>query len=353
MSTLAKIVSERHLAARIDAAPRPLVMTNGVFDIIHRGHVDYLERAASLGRTLIVALNTDKSVRLLGKGDDRPINSEMDRAFVLAGLQSVDLVTFFSAKTPEELILRIRPDVYVKGGDYDIESLQETRLVRAMGGTSIALPFIDGYSTTSMLQRATKTRASGERLRQAAFLDRDGVINIDKGYVSSWSDFEFVPGAVEAMKMLRNSGYVLVVVTNQSGIARGVFDEDTYHRLTARYLEELRQYGVVVERVYHCPHHPLGVVKHLAIECQCRKPAPGMLWRAAEELGLSLENSILVGDKADDIRAAQAAGVGRAFSVKSSNPDSVANNDDSDGHYPNLLDCVKNILPSIVQESSR
>jgi rfaE bifunctional protein nucleotidyltransferase chain/domain len=132
---------------------RPLVFTNGVFDVLHRGHVMYLERARELGATLLVGVNTDSSARRLGKGPDRPLNNEADRALVLAALQSISFVTWFDENTPCELIRKCRPDVYVKGGDYDVESLEETRLMRSWGGRSVAIDFVAGYSTTSLLKR--------------------------------------------------------------------------------------------------------------------------------------------------------------------------------------------------------
>jgi rfaE bifunctional protein nucleotidyltransferase chain/domain len=132
---------------------RPLVFTNGVFDVLHRGHVVYLARARDLGGTLLVGVNTDASARRLGKGPDRPLNNEADRALVLAGLAGVSFVTWFDENTPCELIARCRPDVYVKGGDYDVETLEETRLVRSWGGRSVAIDFVSGYSTTALLQR--------------------------------------------------------------------------------------------------------------------------------------------------------------------------------------------------------
>ena len=132
---------------------RPLVFTNGVFDVLHRGHVAYLAGARDLGVTLLVGVNTDVSARKLGKGPDRPLNSETDRMLVLAGLASVSFVTLFDESTPCKLISRCRPDVYVKGGDYDIETLEETRLVRGWGGRAVAMDFVPGYSTSSLLQR--------------------------------------------------------------------------------------------------------------------------------------------------------------------------------------------------------
>jgi rfaE bifunctional protein nucleotidyltransferase chain/domain len=132
---------------------RPLVFTNGVFDVLHRGHVVYLARARDLGATLLVGVNTDVSARRLGKGPDRPLNNEADRALVLAGLAGVSFVTWFDENTPCELIARCRPDVYVKGGDYDVEALEETRLVRSWGGRAVAIDFVSGYSTSSLLQR--------------------------------------------------------------------------------------------------------------------------------------------------------------------------------------------------------
>lgn len=143
--------SECEAAVRRGALPRPLVFTNGVFDILHRGHVSYLDAAAQLGATLIVALNTDQSVRRLGKGPDRPLNALDDRAALIAALESVSVVTCFDEDTPQALIEALRPDIIVKGGDYDMETLPETASVRSWGGTAVAIPFEFQRSTTSLL----------------------------------------------------------------------------------------------------------------------------------------------------------------------------------------------------------
>ena len=148
-----KLCSRADARERIQTLARPLVFTNGVFDVLHRGHVTYLEQARQLGASLVVALNSDASARRLGKGPDRPLNKEMDRALVIAALESVSLVTWFDEDTPLELIAELQPDLLVKGGDYDMAKLAETKLVQAYGGRALAIPFVDGYSTTALVKR--------------------------------------------------------------------------------------------------------------------------------------------------------------------------------------------------------
>lgn len=153
-----KIVTREALAARRPNLPAPVVFTNGVFDILHRGHVSYLAEARALGACLIVGVNSDTSVRMLGKGDDRPINREEDRMALLAALESVDWVVRFEEKTPVDLIAALRPDILVKGGDYDMDALPESSLVRGWGGRALAIPFEHERSTTALLK---KVRAHG------------------------------------------------------------------------------------------------------------------------------------------------------------------------------------------------
>ncbi|MBI5268576.1 MAG: adenylyltransferase/cytidyltransferase family protein [Burkholderiales bacterium] len=147
-----KLLSQDEAQARFRGRPGT-VFTNGVFDVLHRGHVAYLAAARALGDRLIVAVNSDASARRLGKGPDRPLNRAQDRAFLLAGLESVDAVVEFEEDTPLAVLARLQPGLYVKGGDYDMATLAETPLVHSWGGRSLALPFVDGYSTTALVRR--------------------------------------------------------------------------------------------------------------------------------------------------------------------------------------------------------
>ena len=148
-----KICERGAAVERVAQMPRPVIFTNGGFDVLHRGHVVYLEQARALGGSLVVALNSDASAKRLGKGPGRPLNKEMDRAVVIAALASSSLVTWFDEDTPLEIIGQLRPDVLVKGGDYDMQRLAETKVVEAYGGRALAIPFVDGYSTTALVKK--------------------------------------------------------------------------------------------------------------------------------------------------------------------------------------------------------
>lgn len=150
-----KLVSVQQALERLTNShwPKPLVFTNGVFDILHRGHVTYLDEAAQLGATLVVGVNSDASAKRLGKAPDRPLNSAADRAALLAALESVTAVVVFDEDTPVELIGQLRPDIIVKGGDYDMQVLPETKLVESWGGKAVAIPFEFARSTTNLVDK--------------------------------------------------------------------------------------------------------------------------------------------------------------------------------------------------------
>lgn len=152
------------LPALLERFGRPrqqrVVFTNGVFDVLHRGHVEYLAAARALGDVLIIGLNTDASTRRL-KGPARPVNSELDRAIVLAGLASVDAITLFDQDTPQQLIAALLPDVLVKGGDYTPETIVGRAEVEAAGGRTVVMPLVEGRSTTQILHRLQQNPVNG------------------------------------------------------------------------------------------------------------------------------------------------------------------------------------------------
>jgi len=149
----AKICRPQELAARLKTLERPLVFTNGVFDILHRGHATYLAQARALGASLLVAVNSDASARSLGKGKDRPINALEDRLALVAALEAVTLVTWFEQETPLELILAAKPEVLVKGGDWKPEAIVGAKEVKSWGGAVHSIPLLSGRSTSSVIER--------------------------------------------------------------------------------------------------------------------------------------------------------------------------------------------------------
>jgi len=151
-----KICAPSEIAQRAALLPRPLVFTNGCFDILHRGHVTYLAQARALGTSLLVGVNSDASVRRQGKGEDRPINNQQDRMAVLAALASVDLVVCFDADTPLNLILACKPDILVKGGDWPVQDIVGAQEVLGRGGKVHSIPFLYQRSTTATIGKIRK-----------------------------------------------------------------------------------------------------------------------------------------------------------------------------------------------------
>jgi D-glycero-D-manno-heptose 1,7-bisphosphate phosphatase len=144
----------------------------------------------------------------------------------------------------------------------------------------------------------------GEGRRPAAFLDRDGVLNVDRGYAHRPDQLEWIAGAPDAVRLLNEAGYYVFVITNQSGVARGYYEEAAVHKFHAHMQDALRAQGAHIDAFYYCPHHPDGAIKEFAIKCRCRKPEPGLLEQAALDWPIDLDRSFLIGDKDDDLAAA-------------------------------------------------
>lgn len=163
----------------------------------------------------------------------------------------------------------------------------------------------------------SKILRSGQSKRPAAFLDRDGVLNVDTGYAHRIDQLEWITGAPDAVKLLNEAGYTVIVVTNQSGIARGLYDEVAVHRFHAHMQDALKPQGAHIDAFYYCPHHPDGTVEAFTVDCQCRKPATGMLEQAAREWPIDLGRSFLIGDRDGDMEAAAAFKIrGIRFDIK-------------------------------------
>jgi D-glycero-D-manno-heptose 1,7-bisphosphate phosphatase len=179
---------------------------------------------------------------------------------------------------------------------------------------------------------------------KAVFLDRDGVIVVDHGYVHRVADFEFVPGTVPALQRLQAAGWRLVVVTNQSGIARGLYSLADYERVTDHLRSRLATAGVQLDAVHCCPHLPDAAVAAYRLDCDCRKPAPGMLLRAARELALDLGASVIVGDRLSDVQAGRAAGLGRCLLVRSGHAVAAGEAALADAVYDDLAACASDLV---------
>ena len=180
--------------------------------------------------------------------------------------------------------------------------------------------------------------------RKAAFIDRDGVLNEERAFVHRIADFAFVPGSIEALQALQAAGYLLIVITNQSGIARGLYSEADYLALTAHMRELLQAAGVRLDAVEYCPHLADAPVERYRVDCDCRKPRPGMLTKTTLTLDIDLKASLIVGDRLSDIEAGRAAGIGRCFLVRTGYPlpdDAMVR---ADGVYDDLLTCVRRVL---------
>ena len=177
----------------------------------------------------------------------------------------------------------------------------------------------------------------------AVFLDRDGVINKDNGYVSQIDDFEFIEGVIEACLALKEKGYLIVVITNQSGIARGLFSEEQFHTLTEWMDWSMADRGVELDGIYYCPHHSEEGQGEFKIDCDCRKPKAGMLLNAIEDLNIDVETSILVGDKVSDLQAGIAAGVKSNYLVRTGKEITEQGESLASGVFDDLASLVKSI----------
>lgn len=286
-------------AERARAEGRVVGFTSGAFDLLHAGHVSYLSKARGLCDVLVVGVNSDASVKSY-KDPARPYNSADDRAGVVAGLESVDFVFIFDEKNNNQNIQVLKPNVYIKAGDYTREQLSSAPLVETLGGRVEILPFVEGRSSSRVIQRI------GESFIHASiptkphdpiptvFLDRDGTLVEHVEYLSEPSKVRLLPGVIEGMKLLQDKGFALVVVTNQPGIGLGYFTKEDFFAVNREFFKQVSAQGIRISKVYYCPHS-------LSESCECRKPGTALLERAFSELPADRSRSFLIGDMSSDI----------------------------------------------------
>ncbi len=292
--------------------------TSGAFDLLHAGHVDYLEQAKAQCDNLIVAVNSDASIQKY-KGQDRPIISENMRLKTVAALESVDYVFLFDERRNAQNIQLLKPNIYFKAGDYSESQLTSKSVVERFGGEARLIPINEHISTTEIINRIQSVGSAGDqfveeqertvhlkrnppKMQPAIFLDRDGTINREIGYLSEPEQFELLPNALSGLKKMQDLGYRLVIVTNQGGIGLGYFTKEDFYRVNKKMLTEVSQAGITIDKIYFCPHSK-------AENCPCRKPEIGLILRAKEELNLDLSHSFFVGDSEIDIQTGARAGM--------------------------------------------
>lgn len=283
---------------RIRSAGKTIVALCGSFDVLHYGHIQYLQKARAQGDILMVLLNSDHSVRLY-KGPGRPINPLRKRAAVLSALECVDHVVVFNGINPLPEICALQPELYCNGADWG-KGFLETETVLAYGGKIKLIHLSKGDSTSSLIRNLSKKQ---DEIR-AVFIDRDGTINDNSHhyYVFQKKTFHILPGVIKGLQRLSETDYKIIIVTNQSGIAKGQYTEKDLDNLHQWLLRHFRQRGIRIDHIYHCPHDSQDA-------CKCRKPGIGMILQAARHYGLNLSKSWVIGDGEVDVLMGRTANI--------------------------------------------
>jgi rfaE bifunctional protein nucleotidyltransferase chain/domain len=295
--------------------------TSGSFDIIHAGHVSYLEKAKGRCDLLIAAINSDASVQSY-KGPDRPIVPQDARVKMMASLESIDYVYTFEERRNRQNLEVIKPSYYIKAGDYTPEQLTSADVVKQYGGDVMILPMEGTFSTTNMVKKILKVygekdeekkdgqdeaasaiKSSTEKRdpQKAVFLDRDGTINVEIHYLHEPEKFQLEKNVGEGIKKFQDMGYKIVVVTTQAGIGLGYFTKEDFFKCNSALFKHLKPYDVIVDKIYFATHSKTPDGKNTK---------DALFERAREELDLDFKQCIMIGDKTGDID------VGKRFGCK-------------------------------------
>ncbi len=281
--------------------------TCGAFDLLHAGHADYLERARSLCDRLVVGVNSDASIREY-KDPQRPIIGQEHRMRLVASLRSVDAVILMKETRPASLIREFQPDLYIKGGDYQKDSLKSAPIVEAYGGRCVLIPVEYSISTSKIIEKIettvlyspvpSKTLANSSPV---VFLDRDGTLIENVHFLKDPARVKLLDGVGEGLRRLQDHGFVFALVTNQQGLGLGYFDYDEFVQVNSVLFRQLGTFGVKIAKVYYCPHS-------FADACACRKPGSELVRRGLQEFRADPRRCFLIGDAASDVEAARGAG---------------------------------------------
>ncbi|MBI4895951.1 MAG: HAD-IIIA family hydrolase [Candidatus Aenigmarchaeota archaeon] len=317
MNSKIRTLDELELLVRdLKRQGKKIGFTSGAFDVLHAGHVDSLYKAKELCDILIVGLNSDASIKKY-KSPNRPINPQQQRLAVLSALEMVDYVFVFEETNNNSNIERIKPDIYIKAGDYTANKLSSAPIVEKYGGKTIVVPIIEDTSTTKIIQKIVEIEKLKDNkkiheeialqrteLVKAVFLDRDGTINKDISYLHEPEKFSFENNAIEGLKKLYDAGYRLIIITDQPGIGLGYYTKEDFFKVNSHILGLLAQHNIVIDKIYFCLHS-------MSENCECKKPKTALVKKAFEyyENNIDKENSYVIGDKTSDIQCGKNAGL--------------------------------------------
>ena len=310
---------------------KKVVTYNGSFDILHLGHIKSFEEAKGQGDILIILLNSDNSIRSY-KGPNRPINSEESRAESLSAIIHVDYIVYFTEINSKNILKKINPDIHCNGSDWG-KSCVERGVVEENGGRIHVLKWQKGFSTSELIKKNTNIHSRSDV--RAIFLDRDGTININEPeYIHTIKDFKFITGAISALKKLSKTDYKVIIVSNQSGIARGYYNQKDLEILHNWMLSEFKKKSIRIDKIYYCPHGPDD-------NCSCRKPKIGMFLEAVKDFDINLSKSWFIGDDKRDVIAGREANI-KTIKIGDRMPENLKL---EPNHYAkNLLEAVNVII---------
>lgn len=259
--------------------------TSGTFDILTAGHVNYLKKARQFCDVLFVGINSDASVRMY-KGQDRPIVSENNRIEVVSSLACVDHCFLFDETKNKTNIELLRPNLYIKAGDYTKEQLTSASLVESYGGQIILIPPVEGISTSQIIEKI-KNPVVKLPPQKAVIVDRDGTINKEIEYLHEPERFELLPGAGEGLKKFQDMGFKIVVITSQNGIGLGYFTKEDFYKVNQTMLRSLSKFGVFIDKIYFNTSSKDGKAK--------------LFEQAKQDLNLIPSECVFIGDKIGDL----------------------------------------------------